>query len=988
MEMEDVELWTRVEDTLSTDVPTLDHKGSAVHIAANRSSRKKLSRGDFSFAYLAVCYVAATRIVPVSIWVIEEPETHLLNVVHPSVAIKAGVTTLNIVIIGLAMLPLKTLLDELKSEEFFRMLRCSGSGIPIKAVNGISIPSHSYWRGLLLALQRRASTYYSGALVVSFIGILISSLAPAALSVGLVHVDKEIKAFRVGAVAGDSIIVWVILSIFRERGSVQDNLDFDPRTTEAAAMGWVQGVLGMSVAFQATTPKYAVPVPLDLRPSDRARYITDVITMDPVCTWEVPDPPVVAPLNSPILVPGEFHNAQLWNRFFFKATIDMSGIPTQDYVGPLDYPYNGTVFDTLTFSILVCDPRLSIETREVRLDGSGAIAVTGRGGLTRQGNLHTTQTRLLVGKGPDVAIADIGKMAQAQMFFGPFDNATTTPVLIPRPVEALTQSYMIAQQAAMRSYLSGNMAWSFVPGRMQEAKLVFTSSPETEQFTLFSVAAVLADSSLGGVCRDVKYADCDGKELPEGIALKALKVLWTLFSYLLVADASKSIGWVSLPVHSPPRLDGFELPFSGADIAVGTPPQNTSFMIDTTSPFLYALTPDCVYCPIEGMYDPSLSSTSNRNLGVGSFGNGQFGGIRGSETVTLGGLLQAKESPLGFVYNMSIQFLPRFSGGNLGLLVPQLNQSAREKSLLYHLDQQGQLLNPVWGVRLTGADPRLTIGALDPNDYEGDINWVLAVNDSNHVEVEAIKGYNGNTFALEYPVTAFLGTLNINILLPDIDMYWSNASLIGPNHNITVLRPRNLTFGVECDSTHIPPIEFSVVINGVEYPVNQPDMVRLPASAQDNICGVGVMKATDSKYTLGLTFLRSVYLAYRFPTGTCPGYWGFAAPKDGPTRTSAQKPRTTPKDAATCLSFTKPSSTPAPTIAVGREFQPSGQKYSVQGQPDYELVELRGVDDLPQLELNGGIYGFGECYEGEALDNEVLFVVSCSYLNFATSALI
>ncbi|CAE6414205.1 unnamed protein product [Rhizoctonia solani] len=576
-----------------------------------------------------------------------------------------------------------------------------------------------------------------------------------------------------------------------------------------------------------------------------------------------------------------------------QATIDMSGIPTQDYVGPLDYPYNGTVFDTLTFSIL----------------------------------------------GPDVAIADIGKMAQAQMFFGPFDNATTTPVLIPRPVEALTQSYMIAQQAAMRSYLSGNMAWSFVPGRMQEAKLVFTSSlphvitstilftlaalfiivchfrPETEQFTLFSVAAVLADSSLGG--------------------------------------------WVSLPVHSPPRLDGFELPFSGADIAVGTPPQNTSFMIDTTSPFLYALTPDCVYCPIEGMYDPSLSSTSNRNLGVGSFGNGQFGGIRGSETVTLGGLLQAKESPLGFVYNMSIQFLPRFSGGNLGLLVPQLNQSAREKSLLYHLDQQGQLLNPVWGVRLTGADPRLTIGALDPNDYEGDINWVLAVNDSNHVEVEAIKGYNGNTFALEYPVTAFLGTLNINILLPDIDMYWSNASLIGPNHNITVLRPRNLTFGVECDSTHIPPIEFSVVINGVEYPVNQPDMVRLPASAQDNICGVGVMKATDSKYTLGLTFLRSVYLAYRFPTGTCPGYWGFAAPKDGPTRTSAQKPRTTPKDAATCLSFTKPSSTPAPTIAVGREFQPSGQKYSVQGQPDYELVELRGVDDLPQLELNGGIYGFG-----------------------------
>jgi hypothetical protein len=51
------------------------------------------------------------------------------------------------------------------------------------------------------------------------------------------------------------------------------------------------------MSFKPTSSKYAVPIPLDLDPSNRARWVTDVIVMDPVCTWAVPDPPLAVPAD-------------------------------------------------------------------------------------------------------------------------------------------------------------------------------------------------------------------------------------------------------------------------------------------------------------------------------------------------------------------------------------------------------------------------------------------------------------------------------------------------------------------------------------------------------------------------------------------------------------------------------------------------------------------------------------------------------------------
>lgn len=88
-----------------------------------------------------------------------------------------------------------------------------------------------------------------------------------------------------------------------------------------------------------------------------------------------------------------------------------------------------------------------------------------------------------------------------------------------------------------------------------------------------------------------------------------------------------------------------------------------------------------------------------------------------------------------------------------------------------------------------------------------------------------------------------------------------------------------------------------------------------------------------------LTFFR----AYRFPTGDCPGYFGFAFPK-GANRTQAQisqKPTSTPGQMSECLNIIAPTSTPA----VSRPSSDVEAKYAVYGHDDLQ-VPLKGTEFL------------------------------------------
>ncbi|KAL0058491.1 hypothetical protein AAF712_014825 [Marasmius tenuissimus] len=536
-----------------------------------------------AFAYLGFCYAAVTHVIPVGVYRNGNPEEHLY-------VIKAGVTTITIIIVAVSLLPLKSLLDDLKSEEFFRRLDGSVGGIPLKEVNDVSTPSHGMIEGIISSVRGTASGYYTGAIVAGLLAIAISTLAPAALSVGLVSIESDLLAIQVGAIPVDSVFKPSPID-----SSTFVRSDVSKRAGEAAAMGWVQTVVGHNIPFLPTSSKYAVPAPKNIDPTSRARYLTDVIVMDPVCNWTIPSPPAVpaqtsgSSLQMNITLPDygistsygsvstwTTHNktievigggstfgsslAQLVNittqdpvtdgtmawivaqnvggikneRFSSSldlSLLDLTGVPTQE----VEISFNDTVAGTgnitsAKFSVLVCRPRARVETREVRLDGSGNIIVAERTGFGRQGNLHDGQTALLLTQslnmyttdsGPDSGYDGVGRAGQAHLFFGNYLwNVSATSSIKPVPIENITETYGLAQQAALNSYLSGKIATAYVPGRLQEVKLVFQSSlPQviastvlfglvtlfsvvcyfrsyTESFTFFSIAATLARSNI------------------------------------------------------------------------------------------------------------------------------------------------------------------------------------------------------------------------------------------------------------------------------------------------------------------------------------------------------------------------------------------------------------------------------------------------------------------------------------------------------------
>ena len=96
--------------------------------------------------------------------------------------------------------------------------------------------------------------------------------------------------------------------------------------------------------------------------------------------------------------------------------------------------------------------------------------------------------------------------------------------------------------------------------------------------------------------------------------------------------------------------------------------------------------------------------------------------------------------------------------------MPQFNQTRRSQSVLVRLEEQGQLLNPVWGLRTAGGNGTLTIGALDPNEYEGEINWVPALDGQPIIHVDAFKGYKGNILPLDYPINATIDNCECRVL--------------------------------------------------------------------------------------------------------------------------------------------------------------------------------------------------------------------------------
>ncbi|KAF9236449.1 aspartic peptidase domain-containing protein [Melanogaster broomeanus] len=354
-----------------------------------------------------------------------------------------------------------------------------------------------------------------------------------------------------------------------------------------------------------------------------------------------------------------------------------------------------------------------------------------------------------------------------------------------------------------------------------------------------------------------------------------------------------------------------------------------------------------------------------------------FSGTDVTDTVGFGGIFDIADQQFVNMNDGYGAIYTNIWSGHLGLFPSPLNAASASTHLLTRLYQSSSLLNPVIGMRFDPANPKLTIGALDPNDYEGTINWVEMTKYPdpngdyyNTFDLDGVKGYNGEFVPFGGNLTAALSSLFPSIALPNVDTYFLNENFTGPIPQPGLIPDIGLVeYNCTTDSSssaqsastppQSPYVAFTASINGVDYQIDSTGNLLRPQSMISSFgyCPVGIRNRSDTltpNVLFGLPFLRSVYVAYRFPTDTCPGYYGFAFPS-GSNRTQSQisqTPTSTPTNSPQCLSLIAPTSTPTANVVLAQEAMLSKETYRVYGRPGMGQVSLLGVDDIPNIVWN------------------------------------
>ncbi|KAG6369912.1 hypothetical protein JVT61DRAFT_13379 [Boletus reticuloceps] len=327
------------------------------------------------------------------------------------------------------------------------------------------------------------------------------------------------------------------------------------------------------------------------------------------------------------------------------------------------------------------------------------------------------------------------------------------------------------------------------------------------------------------------------------------------------------------------------------------------------------------------------------------YNNRAYFGNMSSDTMSFGGVLSLPQT-------------------EFGVFPDPVNATAASEHFLSRLYATNQLLNPVIGMRFDPLSPKITIGALDENDYQGHLNWVPIITPNaswsfrNMFTLDGLKGYNGSVLPNSSATYATLDS-GVSVGLRSAILIINTLSVY-PNSLHTLLMRGTLVrliipssdgiVAYVCNSSE-PYVALTATINGVDYPIDSTGNLLRSISS----CWTVGLGFVTTSYQLGIVISEECLLlpitlwnrAYRFPTDSCPGFYGFAFPSGNVNRTSsqiAQTPASTPTQSSQCLVFSSPTATPSPSFETVQQIQTLTQKYRVWG--EQIMVNLFGEEGL------------------------------------------
>ncbi|KAG6370754.1 hypothetical protein JVT61DRAFT_10956 [Boletus reticuloceps] len=508
--------------------------------------------------------------------------------------IGSAITTINIIIISLALLPLKGFLSELKN--VFASFPLQKTVAALSYLQSMGFPTHptGFLESILVVINRHCSLYYVMAFIAGVFVWAVSTLAPAALSIQPILIDGATMAFSVGAIPPLSLYQPVA------GGQIVLPASFSPAPGYAAAIVWAEREINLTYSFsvlddsQGGYSGFVVPTPPLLNSTVSARWLTDVIEFNPYCTWAKPNITVTSfnyTLNSTVTpdtavtvhlvgldlqvsVPSSYFPA--YTSFFISSiNVHDTTVTVLNYTTgslPTDgamvmsviqcvstnctekaIDITGLFIDftdvpSLRFSsidadyelgFLVCKPNLTIETREIRTQGSMTLEVQpladGASPYPRQGNLDWTQTSLLVAFSLSALTSDsgpassawngLGSVTQTHFVFGKdqinsvptsVNYENTTMLLKPLSTDQLARGYTEMVKASMKRRIATvqQIFVSSLPHVVASTVLILLllgmavaahfRTGRGDQFNITNIAAALADSELPALVKRTK----------------------------------------------------------------------------------------------------------------------------------------------------------------------------------------------------------------------------------------------------------------------------------------------------------------------------------------------------------------------------------------------------------------------------------------------------------------------------------------------------
>ncbi|KAI5618628.1 cathepsin D precursor, partial [Silurus asotus] len=168
-------------------------------------------------------------------------------------------------------------------------------------------------------------------------------------------------------------------------------------------------------------------------------------------------------------------------------------------------------------------------------------------------------------------------------------------------------------------------------------------------------------------------------------------------------------------------------------VGIGSPPQYFYLHFDTGSSTLWV---NSVYCNSDAcsnhpLFNPNKSSTftSNQQPFSVKYGTGSVQGFLGNDTVTMGQLVVTDQQIGLSTVEPGDHFARPLHDGLMGLAF----RPSDYPTIVNTMVQEGVIDEPIFAFYLSSNDERgseVMFGGVDPNYYQGQINWVPVQHDS------------------------------------------------------------------------------------------------------------------------------------------------------------------------------------------------------------------------------------------------------------------